>query len=146
MQYVQFRGSWKLYLSLWEQWFSRDAQERDILKLLGCKNLKCYIEMVWWKLKKFLKSFCNIRTCHFRKTSCNEVEKIISNLSNKKSCQQEDTPTKTIKLNKYPIAKFIAENLNSCIDKGEFPPKVKHADIVLIYEKKYKSDRSNYRQ
>ena len=30
---------------------------------------------------------------HFRKTSCNEVEKIMSNLSIKKSCQQEDILT-----------------------------------------------------
>ena len=57
-------------------------------------------------------------TFHFRKTSCNEVEKIISNLNIKKSCQQEDIPTKVIKLNKGLIAKFIAENFNSCIDEG----------------------------
>ena len=30
---------------------------------------------------------------HFRKTSCNEAEKIISNVSIKKSCQQEDVLT-----------------------------------------------------
>ena len=30
---------------------------------------------------------------HFKKTSCNEVEKIISNVSIKKSCQQEDVLT-----------------------------------------------------
>ena len=60
-------------------------------------------------------------TFHFRKTSCNEVEKIISNLNIKKSCQQEDIPTKIIKLNKDLIAEFIAENFNSCIDEGEFP-------------------------
>ena len=36
-------------------------------------------------------------TFHFRKTSCNEVEKIISNLNIKKSCQEEDIPTKIIK-------------------------------------------------
>ena len=33
-----------------------------------------------------------------RKTSCNEVEKIISDLNSKKSCQQEDIPTKIIQL------------------------------------------------
>ena len=38
-------------------------------------------------------------TFHFRKTSCNEVKKIISNRNIKKSCQQ-DIPTKIIKLNK----------------------------------------------
>ena len=82
---------------------------------------------------------------HFRKTSCNEVEKIISNLNIKKSCQQEDIPTKIIKLNKDLIATFIAENFNSCIDKGEFPSELKHADIAPIHKKKDRSDKSNYR-
>ena len=85
-------------------------------------------------------------TFHFRKTSCNEVEKIISNLNIKKSCQQEDIPNKIIKLNKDLIAKFIAENFNSWIDKAEFPSELKHADIVPIHKKKDKSDKSNYRQ
>ena len=61
-------------------------------------------------------------TFHFRKTSCNEVEKIISNLDIKKSCQ-EDIPTKIIKLDKDLIATFIAENFSSCIDEGKFPSK-----------------------
>ena len=55
-------------------------------------------------------------TFHFRKTSCNEVEKIIGNLNIKKSCQQEDIPNRINKLKKDLIAKFIAENFNSCID------------------------------
>ena len=44
---------------------------------------------------------------------------VISTL--KKSCQQEDIPSKIIKLNKDLIVKFIAQNFNSCIDEGEFP-------------------------
>ena len=59
-------------------------------------------------------------TFHLRKTSCNEVEKIVCNLNIKNSYQQ-DVPTKIIKLNKDLIAEFIAENFNSCIDEGEFP-------------------------
>ena len=47
-------------------------------------------------------------TFHFRKTSCNEVEKIISNLNIKKSCQQEYIPTKIIKLNKDLIDKVYS--------------------------------------
>ena len=84
-------------------------------------------------------------TFHFRKTSCNVVEKIIGNLNIKKSCQQEDIATKIIKLNKDLIAKFIAENFNSCIQAGEFPSELKHADIVPIHKKKDKCDKSNYR-
>ena len=84
-------------------------------------------------------------TFHFRKTSCNEVEKIIINLNIKKSCQQEGIPTKIIKLNKDLIAKFIAETSNSCIDEGEFPSELKHAVIVPVHKKKDKSDKSNCR-
>ena len=70
-----------------------------------------------------------------------------NHLSIKKSCQQEDIPSKIIKLNKDLIAKFIAENLNSCIDKGKYPSELKHADIVPVHKKKdkSKSDKSNYR-
>ena len=49
--------------------------------------------------------------------------------------QQEDIPTNIIKLNKDVIAKFTAENFNSCIDEGEFASELKHADIVPIHKK-----------
>ena len=84
-------------------------------------------------------------TFHFRKTNCNEDEKIISNLNIKRFPQQEDIPGKIIKLNKDLIAKFIAENFKSCIDEAEFLSELKHADIVLIHKMKDKSDKSNYR-
>ena len=49
-----------------------------------------------------------------------------------------------IKLNKNLIAKFKVENFNSCIDEGEFPSELKHADMVPIHKEKDKSDKSNY--
>ena len=64
-------------------------------------------------------------------------------LTLKKSCQQEDIPTNIIKLSKDLIAKFKAENFNSCIDEGEFPSELKHEKT--IHKKKDKSDKSNYR-
>ena len=63
----------------------------------------------------------------------------------KMSCQQEDIPTKIIKLNEDLIAKFIGENFNSCINEGKFLSELKHADIVPIHKKKDKNDKSNYR-
>ena len=42
----------------------------------------------------------------------------------KKFYQQEDIPTKIIKLSKELIAKLIAENFNSCLDESEFPSKL----------------------
>ena len=70
------------------------------------KSFEKHSSMVKIKAKAFDSNF------HFRKTSCNEIEKIISNLNIKKSCQQGDIPTKIIKLNKDLIAKFIAD----CLD------------------------------
>ena len=81
-----------------------------------------------------------------KKLAAMKLKRLSANQQNiKKSCQQEDIPTKIIKLNIDLIAKFIAENFNSCIDEGEFPSELKHADIVSIHQKKDKSDKSNYR-
>ena len=84
-------------------------------------------------------------TFHFRKTSCNKVEKIIKNLNIKKSCRQEDIVTKIIKLNKDLITKFLAGNFSSYLDKGEFRSESKHYNIVQIYKMKDESNKSNYR-
>ena len=47
------------------------------------------------------------------------------------------------------IAKFIAENVNSCNDKGELPAQLKAVDIVPTHEKKLRvkkviTDKSGY--
>ena len=75
-------------------------------------------------------------TFHFRKTSCNEAEKIMSKLKIKKFCQQENIPTKIIKLNKDLVAKFIAKKFNSCLDEGKSPSELKHTDIVQFIKRK----------
>ena len=80
---------------------------------------------------------------HSRKTSCSEFGKIVSNLNIKKYWKQDDIPTKIIQLNKDLIATFIVENFNFCIDQGEFPYELKHANIVPIHKKKNKSDLNN---
>ena len=84
-------------------------------------------------------------TFHFRKSSCNKVGKFISNINIKKSCQQEESTTRITKLNKDLIAKFVAENFNSCFNECEFPSELKHPDIVPIHKKKDKSDKCSYR-
>ena len=40
---------------------------------------------------------------------------------------------------------MINKHLNYCIDKGEFPNDLKHADIVLVYKKNHKREKENYR-
>ena len=71
----------------------------------------------------------------FRKTTQEEVLKVIQDLNSKKSCRKCDTPTKIIKLNSDVLSNLIYKHLNYCIDKGEFPNDLKHPDIVTIYKK-----------
>ena len=71
--------------------------------------------------------------------------KVIQDLNAKKSCQTSDTPTKIIKLNCDIFSNLICKHFNCCIDKGEFPNDLKHADIVPIYKKNNKCKKENYR-
>ena len=80
-------------------------------------------------------------TFHFRKAGSNEGENITSNLKIKNSCQQEDIPTKINNLNKYMIDKLITENVHSCIDEGDFPSQLKHADIGPIHKSKIRTTK-----
>ena len=80
----------------------------------------------------------------FRKTSQEEVWKVIRDLNSKKSCQTSGTPTKIIKLNSDIFSNLIYKHFNYCIDKGEFP-NLKHVNIVPVYKKNNKSEKENYR-
>ena len=62
--------------------------------------------------------------------------KISSQLNTAKTCQNVDTPTKIIKLNEDIFAKFIGNNFKHCIDEGEFPCGLKHADVIMLHKEK----------
>ena len=70
---------------------------------------------------------------------------IISQLNTATTCQTADTPTKIIKLTKDIFAKFISNKFNHCIDEGEFPYELQHADIIPVHKKKDKCSKENYR-
>ena len=55
------------------------------------------------------------------------------------------TPTKIIKLNCDIFSNLIYKHFNCCIDKGEFPNDLKHADIVPIYKKNNNCKKENCR-
>ena len=81
----------------------------------------------------------------FRKVTQEEVSKIIRNLNTKKGSQTSETPTKVIKLNSDIFSNLIYKHFNYCIDKGEFPNYLKHANIVPVYKKNNKYEKENYR-
>ena len=90
------------------QFFSNVAPTLNIPKPKSFPMAIEYLDPIMSVIKSFDKRPCIIKiktkaldsTFHFRKNSRNEVEKIISNLNIKKSCQQEEIPSKIIKLNK----------------------------------------------
>ena len=116
---------------------------------MASENIDCIIPVSKFSEKKTEYSYYQDESAwlnlYFRKTSCNEVEKIISNLNSKKPYQQENIPTKIIKLIKDLIAKFIAETSNYCIDEREFPSELKHGDIIPTHKIAENSNKSNYR-
>ena len=81
----------------------------------------------------------------FRKTTQEEVSKVILDLNTKKSCQKSGTPTKIIKLTSDIFSNLNYKHFNYCIDKGEYPIDLKHADIVPVYKKNNKCEKENYR-
>ena len=80
-----------------------------------------------------------------KETNSNEVIKLIKNLNVNKACQNTDTPTKITKSNADLFASYIFRNYNYCLEKGEFPCVLKHADVVPVHKKKEKTDKANYR-
>ena len=70
---------------------------------------------------------------NFQETNANEVMNIISQLNTATTCQTADTPTKIIKLTKDIFAKFISNKFNHCIDEGEFPYELQHADVIPVH-------------
>ena len=104
-----------------------------------------------WSSAERVQSILNIKkrklisVFSFRKTTQKEVLKVIQDLNAKKSCQASDTLTKIIKLNCDIFSNLIYKHFNCCIDKGEFPNDLKHADIVPIYKKNSKCKKENYR-
>ena len=81
----------------------------------------------------------------FRPVNYEEVLTELKNLDMSKITQVERIPTKIVKENLNIFATFLVKDINTCIRKGEFPDKMKAADITLAFKKGDKHDKSNYR-
>ena len=83
-------------------------------------------------------------TFSFESTYTDVVMKVINNLNIAKTCQVNDVPTKVIKMSKDIFANFITDHFNCCIAYGEFPDKLKHADVIPVHKKNEKWNKANY--
>ena len=71
--------------------------------------------------------------------------KVINNLNLAKTCQVNDIPPQFIKMNKIIFANFLMDHLYYCIVYGEFPDKLKHADVISFHKQNGKCNKTNSR-
>ena len=80
-----------------------------------------------------------------RETTAEEIQKLIDNLSENKSCREDDIPIKFLKLSSSIISDFLAYIFNKCVLLGIYPSILKVAKVIPLYKKDQKDDCSNYR-
>ena len=76
----------------------------------------------------------------FRQVNYEEVLKEVKNLDMSKTTQLEGLPKK-----RKIFARFLVNDINTYIRKGEFPDKLETAIITLAFKMGDKHDKSNYR-
>ena len=81
----------------------------------------------------------------FRPVNYEQVLTELKILGMSKTTQLEGIPTKIVKKNLDVFATFLVKDISTCIGKGEFPDKLKTADITPAFKKDDKHDKSNYR-
>ena len=81
----------------------------------------------------------------FRPVNYEEVLTELKNLDVSKTTQLEGIPTKFLKENLNIFATFLAKDINKCMRQGEFPDKLKTADIAPAFKRGNKYDKLNYR-
>ena len=81
----------------------------------------------------------------FRPVNYEEVVTELKKLDVSKTTQLEGIPTKIVKEKLNIFATILAKDIDKCVRKGEFPDKLKTADITPAFKRGDKHDKSNYR-
>ena len=85
------------------------------------------------------------QTFTFSYVSYEEVLNKIRILQIKKTTQQNDIPTKTLKKNSKVLTEYFQKNINFCIENSIFPSDLKVVDVTPVFKKKSKTSKDNYR-
>ena len=94
------------------------------------------------KINEYIKE---TNTFSFHLVNIDEIESEILSLAVKKSCQENDIPTKILKENSDIFAHIIFHDFNYCIVNSLFPDELKFADVIPVFKKGDKALKSNYR-
>ena len=74
-----------------------------------------------------------------------DVLRKTKNLNVLKASQQSDILTKILMENSEYFLLCFHENINYCLEQSLFPHDLKLADVALVYKKKSKASKDNYR-
>ena len=84
----------------------------------------------------------NIFSFSFQPVSVDKVKNIIKTLNIKKACPDGDLLVKLIKMNEDIFSRLIFQNFNQSLINGEFPHCLKQAEIIPVFKKEKKLDKS----
>ena len=73
------------------------------------------------------------------------ISSAIKTLNHKKATLSNDIPTKIIQQFSDIFKDLLSNNFNSCLQSGMFPDELKLAEVIPVYKKNDKKDKSNYR-
>ena len=77
--------------------------------------------------------------------SLTDIEKEIKSLNTNKASHSSHIPTKILKQNVDFFSSFILDYVNKSISSSTFPSILKLADIIPVYNKDSRYEKSNYR-
>ena len=77
--------------------------------------------------------------------SLTDIEKEMKSLNTNKASHSSDIPTKILKQNVDFFSPFILDYVNKSISSCTFPSILKLADIIPVYKKDSRYEKSNYR-
>ena len=94
---------------------------------------------------KYIMKSKNVPSFSFQPLSIDKVKDIIKTLNAKKACPDGDIPVKLIKMNEDIFSRLIFQNFNQSLINGDFPHCLKQAEVIAVFKKEEKLDKSNYR-
>ena len=81
----------------------------------------------------------------FHHTTREDVLKILKTLNPKKATGCDQIPAKLLKHASFQIGPVISNIINKALDEGTFPNILKKAEVIPVYKKSDKLNKSNYR-
>ena len=113
--------------------------------ILPCKQNKSEIFSTLHHIFPRIRRKDQINNFQFHHTTREDVLKILKTLNPKKATGCDQILAKLLKHASSQIAPVISNIINKALDEGNFPNILKKAEVIPVYKKSDKLNKSNYR-